>query len=399
MDLAPCVKMCLMAKQLCQLNKKVGRQVEMRGWQVFLLKGFCPTSHIFLEEINIIMQPKKILHVFGWDKKFVPQFIDFIDKNFSHKNNKFIIYGEIDNDQIKKKPEILLLNNLLLNFSKISIELNRADKIIIHGLFVIDLIYILCFQPWVLKKCYWAIWGGDLYAHEAIKKGLRWHKNEFFRHLLIKRIGHLITYIKGDVDLARKWYGATGEYHECIMYPSNLYIEYDVPQKEHATINIQVGNSAGSSNNHLEAFEKLIPYKERDIKIFVPLSYGPQPYAKIVIKKGLELFGDKFIPLTEFMPFDKYLEYLGLIDIAIFNHNRQQAMGNMITLLGLGKTIYMRSDLSSSDFFSKSNINVFDVNELSLEILNKDIAHSNRLKIKDIFSNENLVLQFNNIFS
>lgn len=51
-----------------------------------------------------------------------------------------------------------------------------------------------------------------------------------------------------------------------------------------------------------------------------------------VIIKGKELFGEKFIPLTEFMTFEKYLEFLGSIDIAIFAHKRQQAMGNTITI-------------------------------------------------------------------
>lgn len=37
------------------------------------------------------------------------------------------------------------------------------------------------------------------------------------------------------------------------------------------------------------------------------------------------------------MPFEEYLGLLAKIDIAILNHKRQQAMGNITTLLGLGK--------------------------------------------------------------
>ena len=43
------------------------------------------------------------------------------------------------------------------------------------------------------------------------------------------------------------------------------------------------------------------------------------------------------------MPFNQYLEFLGKIDIAIFNHRRQQGFGNAITLLGLGKKVYLNS--------------------------------------------------------
>jgi len=34
------------------------------------------------------------------------------------------------------------------------------------------------------------------------------------------------------------------------------------------------------------------------------------------------------------MPLDEYLNLLAKIDIAIFNHKRKQAMGNITTLLG-----------------------------------------------------------------
>ncbi|WP_083234102.1 TDP-N-acetylfucosamine:lipid II N-acetylfucosaminyltransferase [Candidatus Marithrix sp. Canyon 246] len=75
--------------------------------------------------------------------------------------------------------------------------------------------------------------------------------------------------------------------------------------------------------------------------MFVPLSYGDPKgvYIKEVISTGTKIFGDKFIPMTEFMDFDKYLNFLGSINITIFNHNRQQAMGNTITLLGFGKKV------------------------------------------------------------
>jgi hypothetical protein len=34
------------------------------------------------------------------------------------------------------------------------------------------------------------------------------------------------------------------------------------------------------------------------------------------------------------MPFDEYLNLLAKVDIVIFKHKRQQAMGNITTLLG-----------------------------------------------------------------
>lgn len=215
------------------------------------------------------------------------------------------------------------------------------------------------------------MWGGDFYFPE---------KQVWIKKQVIKRMGHFITYIKGDYFLAQKWYGASGEYHECFMYPSNLYKEHDIKQKELNTINIQIGNSADPSNNHLDVLSKLVKYKDENIQIFTPLSYGDQEYAKDVIAKGKELFGEKFVALTDFMPFEKYLEFLGEIDIAIFAHKRQQAMGNTITLLGLGKKVYMRSDISPWQLFNDIDVKVFDVDDIQIDTI--DEQTKKKIKIK-----------------
>jgi hypothetical protein len=208
-------------------------------------------------------------------------------------------------------------------------------------------------------------------------------------------MGHLATYIKGDYELAQQWYGASGKYHECFMYPSNLYQEYNIKQKKHTTINILVGNSADPTNNHLKIFDKLVKYKDEDISIYVPLSYGNQEHAKEVISKGKTMFGDKFIPLTELMPFEKYFEFLGEVDIAIFAHKRQQAFGNTVTLLGLDKKVFLDSSTVQWDFFNKHDIKVFDIKSISLE----NIKTVNKEKIKNIFSKENLIIHIEKIFS
>ncbi|MDD2509394.1 MAG: TDP-N-acetylfucosamine:lipid II N-acetylfucosaminyltransferase [Aliarcobacter sp.] len=182
-------------------------------------------------------------------------------------------------------------------------------------------------------------------------------------------------------------------------YPSNLYKEYDIIQKEHTTTNIQLGNSADPSNNHIDVLSKLIKYKDENIKIFTPLSYGDQVYAQDVIKKGKELFGDKFVALTEFMPFEKYLEFLGQIDIAIFAHKRQQAMGNTITLLGLGKKVYMRSDITPWQLFDSLDVKVYDVANIEIDLMEEKIKKENQQKITEYFSKENYLKQLQELFS
>ncbi|MDQ7985757.1 TDP-N-acetylfucosamine:lipid II N-acetylfucosaminyltransferase [Pseudomonas sp. G34] len=275
---------------------------------------------------------------------------------------------------------------------------NSAEKIILHGLWDFYVIVLLFFQPWLLKKCYWMIWGGDLYDYMSNCRGWKWWLRNLFKRPVIRSIGNLVTYLEGDVELARKWYGATGKHHDCVMYTSNVYRNYGVKTKPHSGINIQIGNSADSSNNHLEILEMLAPFCGEDIAIYAPLSYGNEEYARSVIRAGKEKFGDKFKPLTEFMPVDQYLEFLGRVDIAIFNHRRQQAMGNIITLLGLGKKVYMRSDITPWSMFKKIGVKVYDISGLELVAMDDYFAKSNSAMIESVFSKEKMVHQLKKIF-
>ena len=322
----------------------------------------------------------KIVHILSVEK-FIPAFIETVELNFNIDNHKMVFLS-------KKKLDYGLKDNLnyiwidkKIQFFKLSSLLYKSDKIILHSLFFGRfLMIVLFFQPWLIKKCYWLMWGGDFYFPE--RKG--WVKKQ-----IIKRIRHFVTFLKGDFELLKKWYGAKGMLHECFMYPSNIYKEYDVqPKEDEGIINIQVGNSADPTNNHIKIFEKLSKHKNENIKIYTPLSYGDQAYVKAVVSKGKEIFGDKFIALIDFMPFEKYLDFLGAIDIAIFAHKRQQAMGNIITLLGLGKKVYIRSDITTWQFFKDINVRLSDFNNFELakiDSLNKKI---NKDKIKSFFSED-----------
>lgn len=342
---------------------------------------------------------KKILHISGCDK-FIPPFVEFIKEHFDFKQHEFLLTGGMAEDKLIKANNVHLAKKgklaRLRHYFKVLIKMHQADKVILHGLFDIYLVIILFFTPWLLKKCYWVMWGGDLYSYKLAKRNWNWKVREFFRRSVIKKMGYLVTYIKGDVQLAREWYGAKGEYCECIMYASNVYSEYKIPARRSKTINILVGNSADPSNNHIEVLNKLLPYKNENICIYVPLSYGNQMHAQSVVNKGKGLFAKKFKPLTEFMPFDEYLKVLAEVDVAIFNHKRQQAMGNTITLLGLGKTVYIRSNTSQWKLFNDKSIVVGDVDKMNLF---DNLKVDNNLNIvKEYFSMENLIQQYNQLF-
>lgn len=340
-------------------------------------------------------------------EKFIVPFVEFIKEHFDFEEHLFIINDGPSGDmsKISHYDNVILLDesyNSKYNYLKYSNTIKpyaqKAQKIILHALFSDNKNFFLYFNQNLLHKCYWVMWGADLYVYNKPRDRFRDKVRHYIRKKIYSNLGHFITYIKGDYELAKKWYDAKDEYHECFMYPSNLYKEYDIKPKAHTTINIQLGNSADTTNNHIDVLKQLAKYKDEDIKIFTPLSYGNQEYAKEVIAYGNKIFEDKFVALTEFMPFNKYLEFLGDIDIAIFAHKRQQAMGNTITLLGLGKKVYMRSDITPWQLFKDIDVKVYDVANIAIDLITEEEKIDNKQKIKEYFSKENYLKQLQNLF-
>jgi len=344
-----------------------------------------------------------ILHIFkNTNEKFYNPFISFINEQFNPNDHYFMIEKYTDNNKEKNFAENVELV-YKRKYLKMIKRLYTSDKIILHSLMSPRVMIILFLQPWLLRKTYWTIWGSDLYHYKFRQRNIKSDIYEIIRKKIIKNVIGLITHIKGDYELAKKWYGAQGKYYYSFMYPSNLYKDYSLNKviNQNDKIYIQIGNSADPSNNHLEVLDKLLRYKDMDIEIICSLSYGDKVYAKKVINYGSENFGDKFVPITEFIPFDKYLDILAKIDIAIFNHKRQQAMGNITTLLGLGKKVYIREEITTWQFCVDHDLKVYSANgsyEDLFEKMDEMIKRKNVKNVKNRFSEEKLVEDWNAIF-
>lgn len=341
---------------------------------------------------------RKVLHVCTLDK-FIPPFIDFVEEHFDEfvTRHLFFITGDKERYPYRARGNIVHAQRgkkaQFLHLAKLAKAMQEADKIILHGLFNQHVVRLLFVMPWVLEKCYWVMWGGDLYAYQlGDRNSKRWKLNEFFRRPVIRNMGNLVTGTPGDVELARKWYHARGQHIRCFNYPSNVFEPGTcVVDKERCGTNILVGNSSDPTNHHKEALDQLRPYKNNDIKIFCPLSYGNQEYALEVIDYAKSIFGEKFVAIAEFMEKNKYEEFLQTIDVAIFNHKRQQAFGNTLMLLGYGKKVFLRKESTLNAVLKGLEITVFDSEVINIERLSPELAARNTKIVIDNFSKESLV--------
>ena len=127
---------------------------------------------------------------------------------------------------------------------------------------------------------------------------------------------------------------------------------------------IIIGNSATQENHHLEVFDMLEHLKNEDIKIFCPLSYGDNEYGKKVAEEGARIFGEKFVPIFDFMNYEEYLKFLSEIKIGIFYNDRQQAMVNIEMMIIMGKKVFIRKNTSMWLEYLSSDLKLFDADQI-----------------------------------
>ena len=345
----------------------------------------------------------KYIHVMP-NEKFIEPYIEFIKNNFNFDEHEFYL---IDGKKFKvpKYDNIFLYKskfnkNKIIEILKLSKflykNLKRGEKIYFHSLFNKRIILFLFFFRNFLKKSNWIIWGGDLYCYEKRKK--------FFKHFIWYRIedyvkrnfAYISTLVPEDYEIAKKYYKVKGK-NQMAIYPFDLDIEFFnglFPELKNNTY-IQVGNSADPSNNHFEILDVLSKYKNENITIFCVLSYGDEEYAKKVNEYGKKIFKEKFIGIFNYMTFKEYCEYLKNIDILVFNHKRQQGLGNIFMLSYLGKKIYLRNDISSWNYLTKNlglTLNPYeDIENETFEKFIKNNSKDNKNRLLETYFSEKYV--------
>ena len=349
-----------------------------------------------------------ILHVCSLDK-FIPPFVKLIDEEFSDKDHQFWVVGvqKLKQYPIEGADNVFIVKRSVVAqvfaYVRLIFMLHRAEKVILHGLFNIRVVVILALCPWLHRKCYWVLWGGDLYVKRNGKRTFSWKVKEFFRRPVIRRFRVIVTTVPGDFDLAKKWYSTKAKFIHSLMYSSHVAREIKLSDEmSKVQLNIQVGNSADPENRHLEVFkdlERLL--SNEDFYVYCPLSYGNAEYARVMEGMGEAMFGRRFYPLVEFMSFDDYNDYLSKIDVAIFNHQRQQAMGNIIGLLSMGKTVYLRSSETPYHYLAGLGVKILDFESLGEKLykLNEKEKSENVRIIQKHFTEKNLVDSWEKVFN
>jgi dTDP-N-acetylfucosamine:lipid II N-acetylfucosaminyltransferase len=337
--------------------------------------------------------------------KFLSSYIEDIYLLNEQENNKFWFRGKKgDSPFFETNRPIEYIGNNKEEVIKRLKQLNKEDKIFVHW-FDIWIGELLMDVP---NKLFVYHWGGEFfttpfgiqmkwlfdkktldYVKDSKYLKLKWRynifemyrqskfisnfylkaKNEFeIRNIQVGRIDYILMTEGHDSDISKtkELFPNFKAKYLFSFYDSNFSKAIKIEKKKtnKGFIKILLGNSSDPTNNHLDAFFHLKGIK--NIKIYCPLSYGDEKYRDFIIKKGKIMFGDNFIPITEFMTRETYIEFLNEMDIIYMFHNRSQAWGNILTSLTLGKPIFLKKNNSLFSSILKLELPVFDVSDSGL---------------------------------
>ena len=178
---------------------------------------------------------------------------------------------------------------------------------------------------------------------------------------LLGRLDFCVTSLRDEYELfLTSGLRKTTQYHWGLVGSLEDYV--DVRENSQPGEDFQLGNSASTSNNHLDAFA-LFQGADRDSRrVITPLSYGDLPYRGVVVAAGREALGDRFVPLTEFMPIEEYRAVIRSCGHVVMNQRRQQALGNIYDALWRGARVYL-NDTTAYRGLRATGLNVRSIAE------------------------------------
>jgi dTDP-N-acetylfucosamine:lipid II N-acetylfucosaminyltransferase len=258
-----------------------------------------------------------------------------------------------------------LSKNLLSNWLNLLIAMFKSEIVIHHGLFDPRHIISYSFTPFVNKKLFWVVWGGDLYHGFDNYRGVGFRLLKFCYFRIGKKINNIVSGFDYNLKFYSKRFHSDATLHYA-FYTYKLDFAFFNNHFGSEKKTIMVGNNATETNKHFYVLDKLyqsFKNTNHDYTILIPLSYGDSDYAKKVIDYSYNLFGDRLKILSDFKNQRDYNEILRTVDVAIMHHEMAAGLGVILQLLTYRKKVYL--DPSNWLYYNLSQIGVkiFDSTE------------------------------------
>ena len=197
-------------------------------------------------------------------------------------------------------------------------------------------------------------------------------RDEYLEKLeTIKRIDYIvITEHSGpEVELVKRLYPGCNARHAVSTFDQNFDIAKDLPlipvPAEGEPLKILFGNSCDPNGNHMDAIRYLERKMKTPFEMFSFLSYGDLDSKEWTIEYAKKHLGNRFHAVTDYMDRRSFVEFVQKMDVVMMFHNRQQAEGNIMTALTLGKPVFMKNKNPQFDMLKRMGVKpVYDVLEM-----------------------------------
>lgn len=305
----------------------------------------------------------KILHVMR-QEKFTKRVSQLYSMRFNNGEHELLYINNdktqpITNDDIEIPQREIFIDDYSgcsrQEAKTITDVMKEYDYVVLHSMFINDdIIKRIVRNRTLLKKIVWIEWGYDLYDWKVQIKSLADRFRRRRARIIRTECYAVICIFPPD----RKFYKERFPKASAHVF----YAPYIGPKRakrfknysEHRkltesrengdTIYIQIGNRAYNRLRHIDALKKLEKFKDENIHLIIPLSYGREGYADRVQRYAEEHFPGKVTCIKEFLPVKEYNEILSKADIAVFNAVRQIGLNSINTLIFNNVKIFIPSE-------------------------------------------------------
>lgn len=340
------------------------------------------------------------LHIF-FPHRFAQAAIPFFKNNFPEEDFDFVILSKKDKEDLHIEDVEYVVYNSFIEEIRVLLHLYKSyEHIYLHSSFLSPEIKIVLSLLNKTKKFIWIEWGYDLYPSKSNSIGdfIKRKKRRISQYFFEKRIPYFVAIHPVDVIEYQNRIGGRAkvfvtQYRFSTTQPSFLlnYQKVNLQDKiaSGQPLSIQVGHRADSYLNHIKVLERLRAFKDENIRIVLPLSYGNAEYAQVIENYAKQVFGvEKVQVLHELMSYEEYLHFLSSIDVLIIDSNRQIALGNINAMLYMQKKVFLPADSVLMRFFKENKIKIHDITEL------KAMSWSELIKDEELTNGREFIVKY-----
>ena len=367
------------------------------------------------------MKQYDYIHYFLMDSFVFNKSIQTLIEENDNKHSHLFVYKT-------SQQENNFVDETIKDVQSIEKYLKVGKFIVIHGL-KYKTWQILKIKDSFASRLIWCVWGSDLYPspkQESYKPYYKKFKDVLsfisgkliLNHLANRKISKFraIFYgFPGDKDIITKKFGNSVDTYN-VLYPIGIFSDEVLQSLSHKKnilhkkekLNILIGHSAFPFLKHNKWLTNLNEFNKQ-IEVFLPLSYGDKTYANDLERKCQTKFKEFCHIVKNLMAPREYVEFLNDIDWAILDFKHQAAFGNIILLFFLKKRVYMPSDSVMFKQFNNMGLKVYDLDNLLIDLsetLVEDINSSYSVELErnyeyanNLIAKNNIIEQWNNAFS